>query len=53
MHLPGDSLHISDIRPKPADLNYAGSTLVCVTTNENNACCRDADNPNYIPVVEQ
>ena len=49
MHLPGDSLPISDIGTQPADLNHAGSTLVCVTTNVNTGCCRDADNPNNFP----
>ena len=47
VYLPGDSVHITDIgeqqlddRPDP------GSTLVCVTTNVNTACCRGKDNPN-------
>ena len=48
IHLPGDSIPISDIGPQPADLNHAGSTLVCVTTNVNTGCCRDADNPHNV-----
>ena len=45
IHLPGDTILISDIGPQPANLNNAGSTIVCVTTNVNTACCRDVDNP--------
>ena len=44
IHSPGDSVHISDIGPHPADRSNPGSTLVCVTTNVNSACCRDRDN---------
>ena len=50
IHLPGDTIVISDIGPQPADLNHAGSTIVCVTTNVNTACCRDVDNPNNFPL---
>ena len=46
IYLPGDSVFISDIGPQPADnRNDPGSTLVCVTTNVNTACCRSSDNP--------
>ena len=43
-YLPGDSVLISDIGPQPADRSDPGSTLVCVTTNVNTACCRSGDN---------
>ena len=42
--LPGDSVHISDIGPQPAERSNPGSALVCVTTNVNKACCRSKDN---------
>ena len=42
--LPGRSVLISDIGPQPADRRNPGSTLVCVTTNVNTACCRVHDN---------
>ena len=42
--LPGDSVLISDIGSQPADRSNPGSTLVCVTTNVNTACCRNNDN---------
>ena len=44
---PGDSVLISDIGSQPVD-NHSdpGSTLVCVTTNVKNACCRSADTNN-------
>ena len=45
-YLPGDSVLISDIGPQPADRSDSGSTLVCVTTNVNTACCRGGDNNN-------
>ena len=45
LHLPGDSVNLSDIRKQPVeDRPNAGSTLVCVTTNVNTACCRERDN---------
>ena len=45
LHLPGDSVNLSDIRQQPfEDRPNAGSTLVCVTTNVNTACCRRDDN---------
>ena len=40
----GDSVLISDIGPQPATRSDPGSTLVCVTTNVNTACCRGGDN---------
>jgi len=44
IHLPGDSVFISDISvPQPDDISDVGSTLVCVTTNINPACCRASD----------
>ena len=44
-YLPGASVLISDIGSQPADnRSDPGSTLVCVTTNVNNACCRGEDN---------
>ena len=44
-HPPGASVLISDIGPQPADnRSDPGSTLVCVTTNVNTACCRGGDN---------
>ena len=44
LHLPGDSVNISDIGYQPADRSDPGATLVCVTTNINTACCRSTDN---------
>ena len=41
---PGDFVLISDIGPQPAYRNDSGSTLICVTTNVNTACCRSNDN---------
>ena len=44
-YLPGDSVLISDIGTQPPDeRSNPGSTLVCVTTNINIACCRAGDN---------
>ena len=44
IYFPGDSTDIGEQqlnnRPDP------GSTLVCVTTNVNTACCRSGDNTN-------
>ena len=42
--LPGDSVLISDIGPQPDNRSDPGSTLVCVTSNINTACCRQKDN---------
>ena len=44
IHLPGESVLISHIGRQPADRSNPGSTLVCVTTNVNTACCRVSDN---------
>ena len=43
-YLPGESVLISDIGPQPFDRSIPGSTLVCVTTNVNTACCKSDDN---------
>ena len=44
VYLPGDSVNISDIASQPLDDRPdPGSTLVCVTTNVNMACCRSSD----------
>ena len=44
VYLPGDSVNISDIGAQPLDIRFnPGSTLVCVTTNLNIACCRSSD----------
>ena len=48
IYLPGDSILISDIGPQPFNRRDPGSTLVCVTTNVNTACCRDDDNPSNL-----
>ena len=45
---PEQGVHMSDIGPQPADRSDPGSTLVCVTTNVNSACCRKRDNPNNL-----
>ena len=42
--LPGETVLISDIGLQPSDRSNPGSTLVCVTTNINTACCRLNDN---------
>ena len=44
IYLPGDSVVISDIGPQPVERSNPGSTLVCVTTNINTACCRGNEN---------
>ena len=47
VYLPGTSVNISDIGAQPLDdRSNPGSTLVCVTTNVNMACCRSSDNNN-------
>ena len=43
VYIPGDSVPITDIGPQPGNRSDAGSTLVCVTTNVNTACCRGSD----------
>ena len=35
---------VSDIGIQPRDRTNPGSTIVCVTTNVNTACCRKNDN---------
>ena len=42
--LPGESVLISDIGSQPNNRSDPGSTLACVTTNVNTACCRGKDN---------
>ena len=45
MYYDGDTILISDIGHQPPDdRSDPGSTLVCVTTNVNTACCRKSDN---------
>jgi len=44
IYYDGDSVLISDIGPQSADFSDHESTLVCVTTNINTACCRGSDN---------
>ena len=45
IYLPGDTVVISDIGPQPlVDRSDPGSTLICITTNVNTACCRASDN---------
>ena len=46
VYIPGNSVNISDIGAQPTDSSDSGSTLVCVTTNVNMACCRSSDNNN-------
>ena len=47
VYLPGNSVNITDIGAQPLDdRSNPGSTLVCVTTNVNMACCRSRDNNN-------
>ena len=45
-YLSGDVIFLFDIGRQPGDLSNPGSTLVCVTTYINTACCRGADNNN-------
>ena len=52
MHLPGDTVLITDIGfSLLADPN-PGSSLVCNTSNVNTHCCRSRDNPNRDSVGE-
>ena len=44
--LSGSSLVISDIGKQPKERSEVGSTLVCVTSNVNNNCCRTTDGGN-------
>ena len=46
IYLPGQTVIISDIGEQPGDRSDPGSTLVCVTTNVNRACCRNKDGGN-------
>ena len=46
IYLPGQSINILDIGEQPGDRSDPGSTLVCVTTNVNRACCRGSDGGN-------
>ena len=47
IYRPGDSVVITNIGEQEAsNRSNPGSTLVCVTTNVNTACCRGNDNPN-------
>ena len=46
VYLPGQTINISDIGAQPPDRLDPGSTLVCVTTNINTACCRGRDGGN-------
>ena len=41
IYLPGEVLFISDIGPQPVDRSDPGSTLVCVTSSINTACCNN------------
>ena len=43
MYLPGEDVLINDIGAQSSDRTDPGSTLVCVTTNINTACCRSRD----------
>ena len=45
-YLHGDVIFLYDIGTQPDDISDPGSTLVCVTTYINTACCRGADNNN-------
>ena len=49
LHLPGDSIRISDIQYQTDDCSDPRSTLICVTTNINIACCRDDNNLHNVP----
>ena len=44
IYLPNDTLHLPEIGSQPDDRRDPGSTVVCVTTNVNTACCRERDN---------
>ena len=39
---------MSNIGSQPGYRGDPGSTLVCVTTNVNTACCRRSDDPHYL-----
>ena len=40
----GDTVNINAIGNQPIDLSDPGTTLVCVTSNVNDRCCRSNDN---------
>ena len=44
--LSGSSLDISDIGVQPNERSEVESTLICVTSNVNNQCCRSSDGGN-------
>ena len=44
--LSGDNISIRDVGPQPDGRTNPGKTLVCVTTNVNENCCRNKDNMN-------
>ena len=44
LYLPNYTLNLPEIGSQPDDRRDPGSTLVCVTTNVNTACCRNGDN---------
>ena len=46
IYLPGASIPISGIGDQPNTRTDPGSTVVCVTTNVNTACCRGSDGGN-------
>ena len=50
VYMPEDSINISDIGTQLDDRSNPGSTLVCVTTNVNMACCRRSDNNGNGPI---
>ena len=51
VYLPGNSVNISDIGSQPKDdRSNPASTLVCVTTNVNMACCRSSDSNGSGPI---
>jgi len=41
--ITGNEVNITDIRGQPTNRSDPGSTLVCVTGNVNNMCCRNLD----------
>ncbi len=46
MYLPGDSVLISDVGAFVLGQSDPGSSLVCVTSNVNEQCCRGSDGGN-------
>ena len=45
-YFPGDSVFIDEIGDINTNSESPGSTLVCVTDNVNNNCCRENENQN-------